>query len=73
MIQTREFNGQLFHVPAIVMHALEESDRTLSEIFHMTPKERFAAYLEWEGIIHYDAQIWEAVEESLQTEKENKK
>jgi hypothetical protein len=68
MIQTRMFNGKMFQIPLIVMQALEAAGYDLGEIYLMTPKERFEKYLEWEGIIGYAGQVWEAVEESLQTE-----
>ena len=48
-------------IPEHVLDALYERGHTDDVIVRLQPRYMFKEYLEWNGIIGYDALIWDAV------------
>ncbi len=51
---------KLENIPENILNDLRE-DHTDQEILAMTPREMFKGYLEWNGIIGYSDDFWDAV------------
>jgi len=58
----------LTQVPVRVFDALESMGYKEEEIARMSPKEAFANFCEWEGLIGYGSFLWELVEQLKQSE-----
>lgn len=65
MKTTFEFNGVKVEMPLSILNALQAADFSDEQIYLMTPRERFIAFCEWEGLIgSWGSILWDLVKES---------
>lgn len=65
MLTQFDYHGNKINIPLRILNTLQAADFSDDQIYLMTPRERFYAYCDYEGLIHWGDILWECVEESL--------
>lgn len=55
-----------FELPLEICNTLQALGKSDAEIYVMTPRERFAAWCDYEGLIFWGDRLWDLVKESLE-------
>lgn len=62
-----DYSGSKQKIPLPILNALQAMKYSDSRIYLMTPRDRFIAYCNWEGLVNWGDTLWDAV--VLSTEK----
>lgn len=66
MLTEVSIGEKVFRLPLEVCNSLQAQGKTDEEIYVMTPRERFIAYCEYEGLVNWGDTLWLIVRESLE-------
>lgn len=68
MLTDFKYHGNVIKIPLRILNTLQAADFSDDQIYLMTPKERFDAYCNYEGLIYWGDILWECVTESTASE-----